>query len=111
MRRGGFGFGTILHWRRQCRKQVLRRLGPTSRGDRIRLRSILWRDRFWTSVSGLLGGQGCGCLGGGGSRTDWTWRGRRRDQKRSRTERRCKARRRDWHRKIRWAGNEGGGTN
>ena len=108
---GGVGVGTILRWRRQCRKWYSRRSGTTSRGGRIWSRSILRRNQFLTSVSGLLGGQGRGCLGGGGSRTDWTWRGQRRDQRWSCTERRRKARRRYWHRKIRRAGNEDGSTN
>ena len=58
-------------------------------------------------MSSLLGGQGRGRLDGDGIRTDWTLRVQRREQKRSRTERRRKAKRRDWHRKRRRFGNEG----
>ena len=100
--------GTILRWRRQWRKRSLRRLGPTSRGGKIQSHSILQRDRSWTSMSGLIECQGCGCIGSGGSRTDWTWRGLRINKWLSRTERRRKARRRDWHRKRGRARNEGG---
>ena len=46
-----------------------------SQGGRIRSRNILQHGRFRTSVNGMFGGQECGCLGGGGSRTDWIWRG------------------------------------
>ena len=69
---------------------------------------ILRREQSWTSMSGILGGQGSGFLRGGGSRTGWTWRGEIRDQLYSLKESRRKARRRDWYRKRLQAGNEGG---
>ena len=62
-------------------------------------------DRY---MSGLLGGQGRGCLGGGGSIMAWNRRGQRRELRRSWTEMRRKARGRDWNRKRGRDGNEGG---
>ena len=87
-RRQGVGVGTILLWRRKWLKRDLRRSGPTSRGGRICSRSILRRKLLWTSVSVLIGVQGCGCLGGGWVSTHWTWGGGGggvREQRRSRT--------------------------
>ena len=55
--------------------QTSKRSGSMSRGDIIRLRNILLRGRLWTSVNGLFGGQECGCLGSGGTRKAWSWRG------------------------------------
>ena len=49
-------------------KQALRGLRHASRGFRTQSHIINLRKSFWTSVSGLLGGQGRGCLGGGGNR-------------------------------------------
>ena len=69
------GVGTILRCIRKCQNQASKRLGTTSRGGRIRSRSILRRKRFWTSMNGLLGGQECGCLSGGDIRKAWNWRG------------------------------------
>ena len=89
-RRWGTGVGNTHHWRRQRWKQSSRGSVNTSRGGRTRSGSILRHDRFWTSVSGLFGGQGQGCLGGGGNRLVYTSRGRRKwrqRQQRIQTER------------------------
>ena len=48
-------------------KQASRESGNSSRGVRTGSRSILRRDRLWTSVSGPLGNWELGCLGGGGN--------------------------------------------
>ena len=106
--RRGVGVGIILHWQRQWRKRALRISGPMSQGGRIQSHSILRRDRLWTSVIGLLGRQGCGCFGGGGSRTDWTRRGQMKEQRQSQIDRRHNARRRYWKSKKRRTANEGG---
>ena len=38
---GGVEVGTILRWKRKCRKRALRILVPISRGSRIQFHSIL----------------------------------------------------------------------
>ena len=72
---GGVLVGNTPNWRRKWWKQASRGSGNMSRGGRIRSRSILERNRFWTSVSVPLGGQGRGCIGGGGNMTVYIWRG------------------------------------
>ena len=37
-------------------------------------------------MSSLLGGQGHGCLRGGGSRKDWTWRGKSKEAQSDQSE-------------------------
>ena len=54
------------------KKRVLKKLGYTSKGGRMRSRNILRCDRFWTSVRNLFGGWEPGFLGGGGSRRGLT---------------------------------------
>ena len=59
---GGKGDGMILFQRQWWRNQVLKMLGYTSQGDRIRSNNILQRDWFWASVSDLLRGREPGFL-------------------------------------------------
>ena len=68
-------FGSTHHWSKKWWKQALRGSEHTSRGGRTQSHIILQRKRFWTSVRGLLGGHGHGCLGGGGNMTVYIWEG------------------------------------
>ena len=69
--------GSTPPWGKWCGRLAWRRLRHTSWGGRIRSRSTLRRDRFWTSARRRCGGQGCGSQKGGGNKRGWTWRGRR----------------------------------
>ena len=85
--RRGLGSGSTRLWRSQWVKRASRGSESWSQGGRPRPRNILWRDQFWTYVSGPLGGQERVCLDGCVNKPALTWKGRRRWRRRQRRSR------------------------
>ena len=93
------GAGPTLHWRRRWWNLASRISGSPPRGGRIRYRGILRCDQSWIYVSGTIGGQERGCLGGGENWPEKTWRGRRKGRRRQR-QKRIQSQTQNWSERI-----------